>query len=117
MAYIKDDLKLLRVHHYIKNLLVFAALACSGEFFNEKKLFTCIAAFAAFCMASSFVYIVNDIRDRERDRLHPTKCCRPVASGRVSIPHAVALATGVPLLSFLCSIFFCGAGPTALLAA
>ena len=117
MVYVQDVLRLLRVHHYIKNLLVFAALACSGDFFNEKKLLICLASFAAFCMASSFVYIVNDIRDRKHDSLHPTKCRRPIASGRISVPHAATLAAGVLLLAFLCSILFCGPGPTALLAA
>lgn len=78
----KHYLKLMRVHHYIKNLLVFAALACSGQFFNIQKLLAGFAGFAAFCMVSSVVYIVNDIRDKEKDQKHPTKRNRPLPRER-----------------------------------
>lgn len=88
----KHYLKLMRIHHYIKNLLVFAALACSGQFFNPGKLSSAAAGFAAFCLISSVVYIVNDIRDREKDRRHPTKCKRPIAAGTVSVRGAWILA-------------------------
>ena len=93
----KPYLKLMRVHHYIKNLLVFAALACSGQLFHPEKLLAGLAAFVAFCMVSSVVYIVNDIRDQEKDRRHPTKCKRPIAAGTVSVRNAWILA-GVLLL-------------------
>lgn len=88
----KQYLKLMRIRHYIKNLLVFAALACSGQFFDTEKLLAGTLTFAAFCMVSSVVYIVNDIRDREHDRNHPTKCRRPIASGAVSVKQAWILA-------------------------
>ena len=101
----KIYLKLLRVHHYIKNFLVFAALACSGQLFNPKKLTSGIAAFVAFCMLSSVVYIVNDIRDREKDRKHPTKCKRPLAAGTVSVQQAWGLAAVLLALVVLCNGF------------
>ena len=88
----KRYFKLMRVHHYIKNFLVFAALACSGQLFQPDKLLMGLAGFAAFCMTSSVVYIVNDIRDREKDRRHPTKCSRPIAAGTVSVKSAWTLA-------------------------
>ena len=88
----KHYLKLMRVHHYIKNLLVFAALACSGQIFDPEKLAVGLEGFLAFCMVSSVVYIINDIRDRERDRLHPTKCHRPIAAGTVTVRNAWILA-------------------------
>lgn len=88
----KPYLKLMRVPHYIKNLLVFAALACSGQLFEPKKLASGFAAFLAFCMVSSVVYIVNDICDKEKDRNHPTKCKRPIAAGTVSVKRAWGLA-------------------------
>lgn len=88
----KDYLKLMRVHHYIKNLLVFAVLVCSGQLFDPGKLSVGAAAFAVFCMVSSAVYIINDICDREKDRRHPTKCNRPIAAGRVSVRGAAILA-------------------------
>lgn len=84
-------LKLMRVHHYMKNLLVFAALLCSGQLLNIQKLITCLIGFMAFCMISSVVYIVNDIQDIEKDRNHPTKCKRPLASGAISVRSAYIL--------------------------
>lgn len=98
-------LRLMRVRHYIKNLLVFAALGCSGMLFQADRLLAVLAGFAAFCAISSAVYIVNDIRDREKDRLHPVKRNRPIASGEVSVKSATALAVVLVLaaaaLSFL----------------
>lgn len=99
----KKYLKLIRVHHYIKNGLVFAAIACSGQIFNLKKLTAGIAAFIAFCMVSSVVYIVNDIRDREKDRKHPTKCNRPIAAGTVSVKSAWVLAVVLLIVAIVCN--------------
>ncbi len=99
----KHYLKLMRVHHYIKNLLVFAALACSGQLFNLERLTAGIAAFIAFCMVSSVVYIINDIRDVEKDRKHPTKCKRPIAAGTVSVKCAWGLAIVLLLIAVVCN--------------
>ena len=99
----KHYLKLMRVHHYIKNGLVFAALACSGQLFNLEKLASCIAAFVAFCMVSSVVYIVNDIRDQEKDRKHPTKRNRPIAAGTVSVKSACGLAIVLLSIAIICN--------------
>lgn len=85
-------MKLMRVHHYVKNFLVFAALACSGQLFHWEKLTAGIMAFVSFCLLASVVYIVNDIRDVEKDQRHPTKCKRPLAAGRVSVRSAWLLA-------------------------
>lgn len=85
-------IKLMRMHHYVKNLLIFAALACSGQFFNLYKLQHTVFGMLAFCMISSAVYIINDIQDRDKDRCHPTKCRRPIASGAVPVPVAGAVA-------------------------
>ncbi len=101
----KHYFKLMRVHHYIKNILIFAALACSGQIFDYKKLLVCLAGFAAFCMLSSVVYIINDIRDIDKDRLHPTKCKRPIASGAVSKKSAWVLAAILIALSLVCNYF------------
>lgn len=96
-------IRLMRVHHYIKNFLVFAALACSGHLFNPHKLLAGFAGFAAFCMVSSVVYIINDIRDCEQDRNHPTKRCRPIASGAVSVKSAWFLAAVLLLVAVVCN--------------
>lgn len=95
----KKYIKLMRVHHYIKNFLVFAALVCSGQLFNGEKLLAGALGFGAFCLISSVIYVVNDIRDVEKDRLHPTKCKRPIASGAVSVKQGWVLAVGLFVLS------------------
>lgn len=84
----KYYLKELRVHHYIKNLLIFTALIFSGNLFNGKNLLNGFLGFAAFCLVSSAVYIINDIFDVEKDRRHPTKCKRPIASGKIPVKNA-----------------------------
>lgn len=99
----KHYLKLMRIHHYIKNCLVFAALACSGQLFNLKKLSSGIVGFVAFCMVSSVVYIINDIRDKEKDRKHPTKCRRPIAAGIVSVRGAWVLAGILLIVAVVCN--------------
>lgn len=96
-------LRLMRVPHYIKNLLVFAALACSGQLFVWDKLLAGLLGFLAFCMISSVVYIINDIRDREKDRLHPTKCTRPIACGAVSVRGAAVLASFLFIAAAACN--------------
>lgn len=101
----KKYLKLMRVHHYIKNFLVFAALACSGEFFVLKKLGLATLGFVSFCMISSVVYIINDINDVEKDRKHPTKKNRPIASGAVPIKNAIILAIVLGVIVLVCSYF------------
>lgn len=99
---IKIILKEMRVHHYIKNLLIFVPLACSGQLFNIDKLIPAIFAFLAFCLISSAVYIINDINDAEKDKKHPFKCKRPIAAGQLSkkaacVAAAVLLAAGMAL--------------------
>lgn len=94
-------LKLMRVHHYMKNLLVFAALVCSGQLFVPAKLCAGVLGFFAFCATSSAIYIINDIRDCEKDRRHPTKCRRPIASGAVSVRNAACLAVVLFVLAAL----------------
>lgn len=96
-------IKLMRVHHYIKNFLVFAALACSGQLLDLEKLTAGITAFLAFCMASSVVYIINDIHDVEKDRKHPTKCKRPIAAGTVSVRRAWGLAIVLLVIAAICN--------------
>lgn len=86
---IKYYLKEMRVHHYIKNFLVFVPLACSGQFFNTSKLIASVYAFLSFCFISSAIYFINDLRDIEKDRNHPTKCKRPIAAGQISVKAAV----------------------------
>ena len=79
-----------RPRQWPKNLLVFAA-PLAGDTFG-RGFWYALVAFGAFIAASSAVYLVNDVADAERDRGHPYKKFRPVASGRLAVAHAVVLA-------------------------
>ncbi len=85
-------LRLLRAKQWTKNLLLFAALVFAQRLFDPHALLTACVAFVAFCLASSSVYVVNDLVDVERDRQHPRKLNRPIASGQVSPGAATGLA-------------------------
>ena len=89
---IRALITLMRPHQWLKNVFVFAGLVFSQTWSNGPLVNRILVAFAAFCCASSFVYILNDWRDRASDALHPTKRQRPLASGAVSVPLAFALA-------------------------
>jgi 4-hydroxybenzoate polyprenyltransferase len=82
----------LRPKQWSKNVLVFAGLVFTYNLRNEAMLATTLAAFAVFCALSSAGYLWNDIRDLAADRLHPTKKLRPIASGRLSLGLASAIA-------------------------
>jgi len=86
-------LKLIRVHQWTKNLFVLAPLFFSGQFLNQGKLVHAIYGFVCFCLAASSIYIVNDLFDAEKDKLHPTKKDRPIASGKISKPTAIVFLT------------------------
>jgi decaprenyl-phosphate phosphoribosyltransferase len=94
-------LRLLRPADWIKNTFVFAALVFGKKVEDRAALALSVLAFAAFCLASSAGYVLNDILDRDRDRLHPTKKDRPIPSGAVSIRAAGIM---VVVLVFLCVI-------------
>lgn len=104
----RDYLKLIRVKHYIKNLLIFFPIVFSGNLFDAKELMSIIFAFLAFSFAASIVYIINDIRDKEKDKLHEKKKNRPIASGRISIRNAILCAVVLFILSFLCQFLATG---------
>jgi len=84
-------LKLLRPHQWIKNGFVFLGLLFAHAWNDPVKVKLALGAFAAFCLVSSAVYVFNDLIDREQDRLHPRKARRPLASGSVGVPAALAL--------------------------
>ena len=82
-------LKMVRPHQYIKNLLIFFPLFFAKKITDISLLQSAFLAFISFCFAASTVYIFNDIRDIEKDKVHPKKKLRPIASGAVSIKAAV----------------------------
>jgi decaprenyl-phosphate phosphoribosyltransferase len=94
----------MRPRQWTKNLLVVAAPA-GAEVLTELSTWWRLAlAFASFCAASSAIYVVNDLFDIEADRLHPTKCRRPIAAGEVSITTGRALAAGLTVLALVLAI-------------
>lgn len=88
-------IRLMRPHQWVKNGFVFTGLIF-GQGWQEPALVQAVLlAFVAFCLASSSVYVLNDLFDREQDRLHPTKCQRPIASGAVSVKQAWLLTAAL----------------------
>ena len=83
-------IKALRPKQWAKNGLLFAALLFSGRFLFVEDVARALIGFAAFSLVSSFGYLVNDALDREADRKHPTKRHRPIASGALPMPAAIA---------------------------
>jgi 4-hydroxybenzoate polyprenyltransferase len=95
----------MRPKQWIKNGFVFTALIFSKNIFIPEMTLRVTAAFFAFCLISGVVYIVNDVFDLERDRIHPTKKERPIASGRLSVLAALYSAT-VLFISTLVVAFY-----------
>lgn len=85
-------LRLLRPRQWSKNLLVFAAAVFANELFVPSSMGLATVAFVAFCLASSSVYVINDLLDVERDRQHPVKRLRPLAAGEIATKTAVSIA-------------------------
>ena len=86
----------LRPRQWTKNLLVFAGLIFSRGLHEPMLVARSALAFLIFCLLSGAIYLINDVMDAERDRAHPQKRHRPVASGR--LPRGVALSGGIALL-------------------
>jgi len=87
-----------RPRQWSKNLLVLAAPCAAGVIDRPAVAGEAVGAFFVLCMLSSATYLVNDVRDREQDRLHPRKRTRPVAAGELSPRVALWIATGLALV-------------------
>lgn len=104
----KDNLvfasvKLARPLHWLKNLSLFAALFLTGMLFDKLALPKVFWAFVAFNFATSATYVINDILDAKRDRLHPTKKNRPIASGAIPVSLAFLEAILFAVLALVIS--------------
>ena len=99
-------LKALRLHQWLKNLLVFVPLLAAHRFLEPDAVLLSLQAFVAFGLSASGVYILNDLLDLAPDRLHPRKRERPFAAGRIPLLHGLAVA---PLLTLagLVVAWFC----------
>ena len=97
-------LQLIRVHQWIKNIFVFVPILFSLHIFEEDYLLTTIFAFFVFCLASSAIYVINDLVDIDADRSHPLKKNRPLPSGAIS--KSAALITAIVLLILVSWLIF-----------
>jgi 4-hydroxybenzoate polyprenyltransferase/phosphoserine phosphatase len=93
--------RVLRVHQWMKNLLLFVPLFAAHQLLNVEAWLALILAFFSFSLCASSVYITNDLLDLESDRLHPRKCKRPLASGVVPAWAGVIMAPILFLVSLL----------------
>ncbi len=91
-------LEAMRPRQWTKNVFVFAGIIFARKLTDATSLWESLAAFGLFCLLSSSVYLINDLLDAERDREHPTKRNRPIASGRLA-----------PSLAWAAAVVFAGA--------
>ena len=101
-----DFIKLIRLKHSIKNILIFLPLFFSGLIFDLNLFTKTLFGFICFTMVASCIYIINDLNDYELDRKHPTKKKRPIASGRVSMERAAFYCVFIFLLANILIIVF-----------
>jgi 4-hydroxybenzoate polyprenyltransferase len=102
--WLKPLVRALRLHQWLKNLLVFVPLITAHRFFESDLVVKTFLAFLAFGLCASSVYLVNDLLDLEADRHHPRKWKRPFASGELSLFWGFGLVPLMLGLSFLFSL-------------
>jgi len=90
---------------YVKNLFVLAPIFFAGAILQENALINGLIAFVLFSITASAIYVLNDLKDIQEDRAHPTKCNRPIASGRISITQAWLLFIGLASIGLLGSFW------------
>lgn len=93
-------IKTMRPKQWLKNVFVFAALVFDRQLIAVESLLITLSAALLFCLASSLVYIINDLADIESDRQHPSKQNRPLASGQLPKRTAIVSAVVIALLTF-----------------
>lgn len=113
----------MRPKHWIKNLFLFIPVFFAGEIFDITKMLNVLVGTLAFCLIASCIYIINDIRDVNSDRIHPEKCKRPLAAGEVKpwmaklllftcmiLGFALSYHIGVKFLFVICLYFLLNVG-------
>ncbi len=98
-------LKALRVHQWLKNLLLFVPLLTAFAFTDPAKVAWMFVAFFSFSFAASATYVVNDLWDLDNDRVHPRKRARPFASATLPIPLGIAVAGAMLLVALVAAAF------------
>ena len=99
MKRISDYIRLLRPEQWVKNVFVVVPLIFSKNLFNISLFSGSLLTFLSFCFAASSVYVVNDIADRDLDRLHPVKKNRPIAAGAVTVTEGWVIAATMMIVS------------------
>jgi 4-hydroxybenzoate polyprenyltransferase len=107
----------LRLHQWVKNILIFVPLATSHTFTDPARVGAALWAFLAFGVCASGVYVLNDLLDLAMDRRHPRKRRRPFAAGMLPIPVGVALVPTLFAVAFTLSLLTLPLGFTGILAA
>ncbi|MBW2997976.1 UbiA family prenyltransferase [Candidatus Woesearchaeota archaeon] len=97
----KELFQLLKTKEYYKNLLVFLPLLFVEEFFNLTSFLNVTKGFIALCLISSSYYIINDILDKNKDKHHPEKSKRPIASGKINILSGILISLLLLIISVL----------------
>ncbi len=96
----KSYIKLIRPKDWAKNLFIFVPVFFAGQITNWDLVTKLLAGFACFSLVASSIYIINDYRDIEEDRIHPVKCKRPLASGAVSKTAAIVICLLMLVIGF-----------------
>jgi len=103
--HLRNVFRLLRPRQWIKNFAIFAAILFSGDLFDITAFSKVSYGFFIFCMLSSAIYVINDIFDVKKDRLHPFKRFRPLANKDVSLPVGIGIAAILAIGSLTLSYF------------
>jgi len=102
---IREALRAMRPHQWVKNILVFAPLILSFQFMEPALVVQALLAFLAFSLSASSLYIFNDLLDIESDRVHPTKKYRPFASESLSVRWGIGQAIVLLVTAFFLAIY------------
>ena len=98
-------IRLLRPHDWIKNIFLFAPLFFTPALFHTPEIITVLFGAIIFSFNASSIYVLNDLRDANTDKLHPQKKSRPIASGRIKKPNAIILFFILAFISLFASYF------------
>ena len=112
MGTLKKYIRLLRIKSYVKNGLILLPAVFGKRLFDPSFFPLIVLALISFCAVSSAVYIFNDLCDCERDKLHPHKCTRPLASGEITFKTAIVTAVILLIISVAANYFACGTTAT-----
>jgi 4-hydroxybenzoate polyprenyltransferase len=94
-------LRAMRPRQWIKNGFIYPALVFDGQLFHAAAFLRTTVGYVLLCLASSAVYLLNDIADLEADRQHPSKRLRPIAAGELTVPLAAVSGFGLALISIV----------------